>query len=688
MREHIASLRTRASWRWREGLSGGAALQRVLASGWLTRAAKAAPTIAFYGAGCLLWAVGTLIMLRGQMSTSADGTWVFTFAHDLLAGNSTSGWKPSALPLYFPELTSIITWQWLGFDVVATNLIHGSLSWLLIAAGVWWAARSCGASGAVAAKSAFVVLLINLLSHADDRLVATFEFPFSHGGSTLGTFLGVACVAHGVNKGFNRGLAAAAAVVLALLVASDRAILVQFSAPAIATILAFILLGRSLRSRWLAALGIVVGGTLLGLAITSGIRLWTGLAPDDLPGQYSFGEAASSLRRFLDDMIKMATESPLVMVTFLVSLAILVQRAAAGIVGHWHRRQTLAGRELAALWMAVASVMVLLATVSAVVVTGSWFGIAVHRYVLPLLILPPAFAAILVAPALTAAFAGGPTVIEVALVLGVAVHGIEKKPSDSALVAPAYLPQYACLDRYRAEQDLHSGVSQYWQARPATLFSKRRVTVNQVDARWRPGRWLNNTLWYAKGYWPEEPRPLVYDFAITNGLEEDWILSRFGEPRAREKCFQLNIWVYDRPSDVEFRNYLRTYAARATGEHDSWWEAPLLQGANREGVPVVTFEGSAGTTVEFPRVPANVMDIESKTRRPLELVYLRDQSEVARQRIEFGIDRRRLFALPKQLGDGGFDRVMLKGSKGVQYEISDMTLMGDPRAEAARPETR
>src|SRR4051794_24598129 len=92
--------------------------------------------IGFYVPASMLLATGLLAMVRGSISAHADGLWVFSFAHDLLLGTPIYGWKLSAIPLYFPDLASILTWSGLGFGVGSVMLIHGAISWLLVGVGI------------------------------------------------------------------------------------------------------------------------------------------------------------------------------------------------------------------------------------------------------------------------------------------------------------------------------------------------------------------------------------------------------------------------------------------------------------------------------------------------------------------------------------------------------------------------
>jgi hypothetical protein len=216
------------------------------------------------------------------------------------------------------------------------------------------------------------------------------------------------------------------------------------------------------------------------------------------------------------------------------------------------------------------------------------------------------------------------------------------------------------------------------------VSSRAGLTLAHVGSELRPGRWLNNLFWYSRGYWPTGAAPR-YDFVIANSLDEAWLKTRFGSPRTTETCFGLNIWVYDRPTDLEFRNYLRTYVARQTGDHRGWWESPTFATLRSQHREFLSFQGGAGVVIDFPIVPANVIEIVSPTRKPLTLSYRRGGSDVAHQQVTFERQQRRLLALPASLQIGGFDSVFVEGTSGTHYKLEDPALMFDTDAEAARP---
>ena len=297
-----------------------------------------------------------------------------------------------------------------------------------------------------------------------------------------------------------------------------------------------------------------------------------------MPLDLSWSAAGLTLLRLADDLGGVAQEQSLLLAVVCVPIALLVRELLVRLAKHRHQAMPLTGPALIELWLTSAALAAFGGTLGGVIATNSWAGVPSHRYILPVLVLP--FAILLIVRArwqlsLPKSLA---RTLELSL-LAMVVFGT-KQAMNAGSAAPG-LPQYACLDAYALREGLHAGYAQYWPARPSTMFSNINLTINQVESNWKPRLWLNNAFWYSRGYWPDQERPLRYDFSITNGLDEAWISQRFGEPRTKQSCFDLKVWVYDRPEDLEFRNYLRTYAARATGDRDGWWESPALAAARR-----------------------------------------------------------------------------------------------------------
>lgn len=332
-------------------------------------------------------------------------------------------------------------------------------------------------------------------------------------------------------------------------------------------------------------------------------------------------------------------------------------------------------------WLACSGLAVVLSTLSAVVITHAWVGLASQRYILPVLVLPLALGTIVVGPSLSRWMGAWARAAELTLLLLLVLVARKVEAHTPRGQGMMLLPGRACADTYLAEENLEAGYAQYWHARPLMVLGKSKVTLAQVQARLQPYPWASNTFWSTRGYWSRPGRPR-FAFVLTARLDEHWIETRFGVPRAKHPCFGSKIWVYDRPEDFEFRNYVRSEAALATGDDASWWQA--------EGGVAGAYSADNGgnenrLAFRLPLVRANVIEIVSPTRRELELSYQRNGVVVAQQEVTFPNDEKRLLALPATLDAAGADGLLITAKPGVHFRVKRVALMSDPEVEGVRP---
>jgi hypothetical protein len=317
---------------------------------------------------------------------------------------------------------------------------------------------------------------------------------------------------------------------------------------------------------------------------------------------------------------------------------------------------------------------------AAVVVSNVWS----QRYVLPVYVLPLAFGVVVGVPrrpivprAWFRGFELGTLFVGVLIARHTDRHTLHPKASLQSSTR-------ACLDHYFAEQGLNAGYAGYWQSRPQMLLGHTPVTLAQVHGRLQPHGWASNTYWRTRGYRPELGPPR-FSFAINPGLDEQWIEERFGAPRARRSCFGQDVWVYDRPQDVEFRNYVRSESALETGDRDHWWLVQGAELARARGVDELASESAEGVVVRLPHVHANVLELVSPTRKALLLGYRRGGTELATQQVTFPSDTRRLLAIPASVDTATLDELAIRSKSDAKFHIKRIALMWDPDAEQARP---
>jgi hypothetical protein len=117
-------------------------------------------TLAFYMPSAVIAGFALMTMIRRTMTFDADGLWLFSFVHDIRAGTPLGGWVMPGAPLYFPELVSVFTWTSVRLSPGETLLVHGVISWVLLACTIAWALRLAGSRWPFALDAAFLALLL------------------------------------------------------------------------------------------------------------------------------------------------------------------------------------------------------------------------------------------------------------------------------------------------------------------------------------------------------------------------------------------------------------------------------------------------------------------------------------------------------------------------------------------------
>ncbi|MEO8183076.1 MAG: hypothetical protein ABI895_29960 [Deltaproteobacteria bacterium] len=528
---------------------------------------------AFYTIAAAVTVWGLLVMLRGQLPDHADGLWVVSFAHDVLHGIPLRGWRLPGAPVYFPELFSVLVSSGLGFGTRSSLLIHAVCSWLLLAGGIYWGLRLGGVGVARALRIGFAVLLVYVLLHSGSSLLQPFEYPFSHGGVVLVGFFGLLYIAHGLERGFELRAWLVAVFFLGLSCASDRAILAQFVAPALLVVMMFLALSAGLRHRLFWALGLLMLAPLLGQLTTVLIRWSIGVSPGGYHSRYGWVRSARTLLRVYDDLQHLALDRPLLAASVLLPVLFLSWRALAAVCAGVRSRRAGAsngGSVTAESWLSCAGIAVLVSTLGAVVAANVWDGPASFRYLLPVFLLPLALGVIVAGPSHLRLGSGWARLFELTLLFLLVLVATRTERRIPRRLATLDSPSRACLDSYLTEAGLYAGYAEYWSARPTMLLGQAGVTLAQVTGRLAPKWWADNRFWYTRGFSSGRDRPR-FSFVITQRLDVRWLGERFGPPRVEHHCFGFEVWVYDRPEDLEFRNYLRSGVARATTATGGWW---------------------------------------------------------------------------------------------------------------------
>ncbi len=125
------------------------------------------------------------------------------------------------------------------------------------------------------------------------------------------------------------------------------------------------------------------------------------------------------------------------------------------------------------------------------------------------------------------------------------------------LVRNEYRSWEQCFDQAVQEENLTSGLSEYWMAKYMSLLSHSKVRVNQVTPRFELEYWINNMEWY-KDQNTGKLRP--YDFFVAQKHDEmhEFIPKRFGPPSKTINCEIFDIYVYKGTSGEAFNQVFKS----------------------------------------------------------------------------------------------------------------------------------
>jgi hypothetical protein len=92
-----------------------------------------------------------------------------------------------------------------------------------------------------------------------------------------------------------------------------------------------------------------------------------------------------------------------------------------------------------------------------------------------------------------------------------------------------------CIRDYAKQKKITAGISDYWNSKYITLFTKRELILNSFSSDLEPYIWITNQSNYNQK---------KYHFILLDGLSESKILEKWGEPKERFKCVTSELWFY------------------------------------------------------------------------------------------------------------------------------------------------
>lgn len=142
------------------------------------------------------------------------------------------------------------------------------------------------------------------------------------------------------------------------------------------------------------------------------------------------------------------------------------------------------------------------------------------------------------------------------------------KVTSIAELSDHYPEFIECMDRETTARNLKHGLAQYWRAKYITALSKNDLHVVQARHGERQilvmDHIINNLNWYNT----------EFEFILTGDASENIrmldtqaIVAHFGEPADRFFCNSQEVLVYNRPTDMGFRQFFKqefSFAAEAS----------------------------------------------------------------------------------------------------------------------------
>jgi len=515
---------------------------------------------------------------------SADALYIPALYRDLVWGAPLRYWGLSESPNFFPEMPLMFTILWAtGQNIGLSFVIYGVVYALLLAAAITYLIRGLLAprwEQAMLALASLCLWTRILLAGAQGSfLLLLVLVPSFHSGVILlATFL-LGCTVRMFQRPWPKALAAIWVLCAAGGIAGDPFFLVQFFVP---VLFCMYLCRRS------AAVpeGPPLGKTAI-MGASSAVMAFAGLAAARRMfhlGADTYGPLtvqvtripslfAETYREVFQPIVKgNPAACVLLILGFLLAAGLVVLqyrllRAAPGVEASADTRNRRVRLSFCMLFFLVAGSATLLFPI----LTRLLVSVATCRYVEPIYVLPAVILAVslslLTGVGNGRARSGVIAAVLVGLVASAAVDGRRLLPERLVPNPPDFVEE---LDELYRRMGVANGLGNYRMAKPVSLLSRCGVHVDQI-VPWEPRHHVNNLYWYL------QPGPAGayalrrYEFIVPHMIElpallPERVIAKFGPPAAVYQGRTVMAMIYNRKSDVAFRNFLRTRILQEMGK--------------------------------------------------------------------------------------------------------------------------
>lgn len=532
--------------------------------GW-DNASYAFAWLAFLGSLLYVIASYSLGRMHYTFIRNADALFVPVFYRDVLARGSFRGWDLPVNPYFFPDMLLFIP-----IDLIANNInlsipLYGAAQWLLMGFGWVLVQRHLFGKNRCAQTLVLSALTLCVLFIATGRQIF-YPYPlmsYHHFGVlVLFPFATIAIVRVLQRERVPAQQRRAALILFALTFItslSDSLFIVQFVVPAFLVLLLWRLLWRrQAQVSWRQVL-LLAGGLLLFAAIGQWLRQFM-TRVDKLSlytDNHDWDSIAFSFSKVIAWGAQVASSDPLLTLFWLSSLIALIVTLVMAHIRPQRIGQTKASELSFVVLLLLISMIV---SVSAAILSGNFHDTYSDRYLLPTIYLPLFTGWPLLLAALLPATEPQKyprqqvTAIGTSLfsLLAIVYMLLTVQPTSYAAIAAYQDPFMQCLERETAQRHLRYGIAGYWQANVASALSNGKLHVVPVDAVLAPLPWNTKRARYQV---PFEFVILVRDEPAEWHIQEEVVLQKFGAPAESFKCENSEIYVYNRPFDLQIRDW-------------------------------------------------------------------------------------------------------------------------------------
>ena len=494
---------------------------------------------------------------------SSDLLYIVSLYKDLFVDRySIFGWYVTPAPYFFPDMVMFFPLLWSMPDIGYAFVSYYVLFFLLCLVVLTKIASFLNKNIFNCFLCVFSAGLLFVAFVQDVAYVPISEFllPSAHAGVILIGFALIAISLSAMHKGYSYSSATLFFLLSFLTILSDILIIPQFLLPLAITIFIFYRLCFIQLRTFQVTAGLTLGAYLAAIALIKLIK-FTGIF--NIPTQtytHDMGIRTSfnTLKHFIHDIgyyIINTSNLFAVLAIFLVTSIILLFKQRKYLFSSQRSRE---GKSTYFIpFLIIFSFLSLTITLAALIVTGNWADLGNIRYIQTLYILPLFFLALILA-VFNNRIASWLKLVVFSTVVIFSLRQIipEATTLDAANLRLPYPELTQCLDKLAANYNLQYGYSDYWNAKETTIMSRSKVRVNQLQPNLDIYDWINNPAWYVNKVGGSEQYP-KYQFILTNGLSKAEIEARFGKPAVQKACPGTEVYVYNRKSDVAFRNFLR-----------------------------------------------------------------------------------------------------------------------------------